>query len=90
MHYYLGVPLEDGSGGDNLAERDPEEELAEGALLNGSIMKLGELVSAEGLNGSGECEQVLGNGASGGEHSKAAILQLSLAQPPAVKAVRNT
>ena len=74
------VELDSGCRND-LEGGNPEKELAKSSLLDGSIVELGKLVSAKGLNSAGESKNILSDSTSSRKHSQTSILQLCLAQP---------
>mmetsp|Transcript_20153 Transcript_20153/g.67378 ORF Transcript_20153/g.67378 Transcript_20153/m.67378 type:complete len:212 (+) Transcript_20153:173-808(+) len=74
--------LDDGGSADSLEGSQPEQHLAHGAGLEGSVVELGQLeVAAVNSLGPREAEEILRDASSNGEHSNTAVLELSLAQP---------
>jgi len=72
--------LEKRDGAEHLEERQPEEELAHGALLDEDVVRRSHLGAADELAVAGVHGDVLEHGAGGGKHGNAAVLQLSLAE----------
>lgn len=80
--------LEDGNRGDDLCYADPEVQLEHGARLESSIVRLhgGHSVHIPGEVDS----QVGGDPANDGQHTDAAVLELSLPQPGDGHSVRDS
>ena len=72
--------LEESDGAEHLEERQPQEELAHGALLHEDIVGGSHLGAADDGGVRRVDGDVLEHGAGGGEHGNAAVLELSLAE----------
>jgi hypothetical protein len=76
--------LNDSNEAEQLEEADPHKELLHSALLHGGIVKGGHLGVAESRLHARELGNILDKHAGGREHAHAAVLELSLAEPPHV------